>query len=71
MAHIINKIDVISRIEARTKQLCCMGNIKENTKIHDTESINKKIKEAAKIKQQLEKDIFERNNKLKDININR
>ena len=64
MAHVINKIDVLSRAEARVRQLCCMNNIKKNP-IYDYERIDDSIQKASMIKHTLEADTFERENKIK------
>ena len=63
MAHIINRIDIMSRAEARVRQLCCMNNIKKNP-VYDYEGINERIEKASLIKCALEADAFERENKI-------
>lgn len=65
MAHIIRQIDVLSRGEARVRQLCCMRDAVNNQKIYDTESILERIQKASMIKRLLEADTFERENKIK------
>jgi len=64
MAHIIRQIDVMSRAEARVRQLCCMNNIQKNL-IYDYEGINDRIQKAAIAKKMIEADVFERENRIK------
>lgn len=64
MAYIIGDIAVMPRIAKRTQLLSCMEKPEEQVckkVIYDAESVQQRINQAAKIKQQLGKDIFERN----------
>ena len=70
MAHIIGNIAVMPRIVNRTN-LSCMNGIKQTfcqKNIHDTEGIQKRINEAAKVKTRLEADVKKRYENIKHIN---
>ena len=65
MAHIINRIDILSRADARLRTLSCMSDINKPAVIHDAEGIQEKIQKAAVVKKLLEADVFERENRIK------
>ncbi len=68
MAHIISKIETGQRMFNKVTKLSCMPKCPKK-EIHDADAINERIMAAAKVKQQLEADIFERDKKLKELNI--
>ena len=70
MAHVINPIDIKPRnlLNNKIKTLSCLPECIRKT-IHDADGINERIQKAAKVKQQLEADIFERENNIKQSSI--
>lgn len=68
MAHIIGDIGVMPRTVKRQVLSCMNGQKSEFCKkdIHNSDKIKQTIKEAAKAKQQLETDIFERESNIKN-----
>ena len=65
MAHIINRIDILSRAEVKLRKLCCMNDINRPSVIHDSEGIHERIQKAAMVNRLLEADVFERENRIK------
>ena len=67
MAHIIGDICIMPRTIKR-QVLSCMNEQKSKIckkDIHDSDRIKKSLENAAKAKQQLETDVFERENNIK------
>ena len=64
MAHIIGDIAVMPRMANRIQILNCFGKDKSkicHRDVFNPETVNNIIEQAAKVKQKLESDIFERN----------
>lgn len=66
MAHIIGDICIMPRTVKRQVLSCMNGQKSEFCKkdIHNSDKIKQSIKDAAKAKQQLETDVFERENNI-------
>lgn len=62
MAHIINEIVKTPGIRGKQQILSCLRKCEP---LNESNLIDDKIKKAVKVKQQLETDIFERENRIK------